>query len=461
MRRLLYIGSPRFDGIGLLNTEAQKMQKYGDLTILDGIAPGAYPEIKNFSRADNFVWTWIRKAQFLGTLDAEALRYVHVVDLISSAPPGDHDVVRDVLNEAILDHCVCNNITGAGVEAYRDRHWARHYAFLCSAYEALQGFVRQEAFAQIVVFNGRNTLAKLLIAVARSQSIQVCWLEYFGKRDEKMTYIASPVDIFDFDAMSEYILDAYHASADPEKERSAQECLTDRIARGDPMLAKWGVDFSVVATGEGPQDKKVVAFFFSSEDEYPAVKPSVHGFNPPSEQYHAFSRICERIVELGLQQNYRILIKLHPRYAVEKAKLDHAQGQWDLALAAARHLGLDFELVPPLTSAYKVIRDADLVFSYGSTAWEATYLGKPAVLMGPNLFASHDCAHIANSVGDVIGFLRNIPDPKPVANCYPYAWAWRELGVHAQTYQARLPTRMPRRVANVLLNRFSLLDHAE
>jgi hypothetical protein len=428
MRRLLYIGSPQFDGIGMLNTEAQKLQRNGHLTIVDGIFPNAYPEIKNFDRADYCVWKLIRKKQFLGVLNASALDYIEIADLVKGLSAPASEQVRQVLEDSIRDHCVCNNIVGEYIEQYRKSHWDKHYEFLCRASVALKKLLQEGRFSEIVVFNGRNTMATLLVALARDVGIPICWLEYFGKRSGRMTYIASPVDIFDFDAMSEYIFEAYSNEDDPAKEDSARECLRDRVKTGDPLLKKWGVNFSTSPQSEMAREKKIAAFFFSSEDEYPAVKPSIYGFNPPNEQYYAFARICERILAEGLQKDFHFLVKLHPRYAAEKNKLNHAQNLWNEVLEHARKQGLDFELVEPLTSAYKVIEDSDVIFSYGSTAWEATYLGKPAVLMGPNFFATHDCAYIANGVEDVISYLKEIPSPKAVENCYPYAWAWRELG---------------------------------
>lgn len=459
MHRLIYIGSPQFDGIGILNTEAQRMQGCSRLTILDGILPGVYPEIKNFSLADYYVWKFFRKRQFLSVLKSGALEYLEVANMVKGASAADSLLVRRVLEESIRDHCVCNNIVDEHVEKYRQRHWDQYYEFLCRLAVALRALFQGGGFSEVVVFNGRNTLAKLLVAIARDVNIPVFWLEYFGKRENRMTYIASPVDIFDFDAMSAYVFNAYLAIDSTIKEVVARECLDDRIAKGDPLLTKWGVDFAAALATKKPKERKVAAFFFSSEDEYPAVKSSVYGFQPPNEQYSAFSRICEEILKSGLEKDYHIVVKLHPRYAAEMEKLSHARGLWEQALENARRQGIELELVQPRTSAYKVIAEADVVFSYGSTAWEATYLGKPAVLMGPNFFTTHDCVYIANSVRDVIAYLERIPPAKPVENCYPYAWAWRELGRNAQDYQPKSRFGLPRRLANVLLNRFSVLDN--
>lgn len=461
MNNLVYIGSPQFDGIGLINTETQILQQYGCVTILDGIIPDAYPEIKNFGRADYYLWSFIRKRQFLSTLNPDRLRYINVTDIQSYKDLGSYYAVHEILEQAIADHCVCNNLVGKQAADYKKKNWARQYTFLCSLYDGLGELFEKQEFSQVTIFNGRNTLAKLLALVSREKLVPVRWLEYFGKRNGRMTYIVSPVDIFDFDAMSDYILEKYRDCTDAEKDRIAQDCLNDRVTRGDPILAKWGVEFSAASSTEKMDDKPTVAFFFSSEDEYPAVKPSIYGFSPPTEQYRTFYQICEAIVDAGLHRKYRFQIKLHPRYAVEQIKLDLARRHWDTAIDNSKKIGLNIEVIAPLASPYDVIDKASIVFSYGSTSWEATFLGKPAVLMGPNLFASHGCVHIANSVSDVIEYLRSLPEPKPVHTCYPYAWAWRELGLQAQSYGAPQRPKWVSHIGGALFNRFSIFDHVE
>jgi hypothetical protein len=461
MHNLVYIGSPQFDGIGLLNTEAQKLQQHGSVTILDGIIPGAYPEIKNFSHADYYLWTLIRRRQFLSTLKSNGLRYIKIRSLLSRKEPGGYQVVHELLEQATTDHCVCNNLEGQQAADYKQQNWTRHYTFLCRTYDALHALFETQDFSQATLFNGRNTLAKLIATVSHEKSIPVRWLEYFGKRNGRMTYISSPVDFFDFDAMSDHILEKYRDCTDVEKNRIAEDCLNDRMKLGDPILAKWGLELSWSSPIQKNDEKPIVAFFFSSEDEYPAVKTSIYGFSPPTEQYHKFNQICEAIAAAGLHHEYRFLIKLHPRYVVEQKKLELAQRYWDSVIKNANKIGLKLEVIPPLASPYNVIKKAAIVFSYGTTSWEATFLGKPAVLMGPNLFATHGCTHIASSVSDVIDYLKHFPEPKPRHSCYPYAWAWRELGHHPQSYAPRHKSIWGCRIGGAFFNRFSKLDHAE
>lgn len=461
MTKLVYIGSPQFDGIGLLNVEIQKIQINDDVTILDGIINGRYPEIKNFSWLDCLAWNLVRKAQFFSTLNPSLYEYVNIIDLLHDGDLQDNEIVRTVLDEAMIDHCVCNNIMANEAIAYRKNNYNRYYTFLSRIYFCLQAFIKMRNFSQIVMFNGRNTIARLLIAIAEEQSVPVCWLEYFGKRDNAMTYIASPVDISDTEVMSDFILDTYHNCSDVNKELIAAESLDNRINYGDPLLLKWGVDFSNANFKISPHDKVAVAFFFASEDEYPAMKPSEFGLKPPNEQYHAFSRICDRVIDANIQKRYRFFIKLHPRYAAEKIKMSQAQLYWDNAIERARQLGIDFELVSPLTSAYQLMANVDVVFSYGTTAWEANYLRKPTVLMGPNYFSKHDCVHIANSIDDVIQYLEFIPPLKPIENCYPYAWALRELGQETPQFKRFTRSGIYGFFINIVFNRFSKISYVK
>lgn len=456
---LIYIGSPRFDGIGLLNLEAQKRQKLGPVTFLDGIAPGAYPEIKNFDRVDHLGWKMIRRGQFLRMLEPGSYDYVYLQQLVAHSHPHDDPRTDDILDLAIADHIVCNNLSEIQASAYRQTHRQKYSDFVRRSRSAIEQLLIDRTISEVVIFNGRNTISRVLADVAKTRGIAVRWLEYFGKRNALMTYISSPVDIFDLDAMSDHVLDRYRTCDDPAKDRIAEACLADRVQQGDPLLASWGVDFSTPRSSQRRGGRKIAAFFFSSEDEYPAFKKSRFGLQPPNEQYRAFASICEQAIAKGLHPNYTFIVKLHPRYAVEVEKLGPAQRLWADALDRARSLGIDIEIADTLSSAYRIIDDADIVLSYGSTAWEATYLGKPAVLMGPNYFATHGCTHIANTITDVVAYLEEIPAAMPRENCYPYAWAWRELGHCCADFTVSPLALIPQVITRMMRNRFRTPDH--
>jgi hypothetical protein len=426
MKSLIYIGSPYFDGIGITHTESKKLLECGSVTFLDGILIGKYPEIKNFDAASFIAWRAIRMRQFRESLPNH--EYIYLNELLKSYQQPANVDVSIVVDVCIKDHCVCNNIAENDSKKYRSRNEHRFRHFFSSVYSSLLAFMTEREFDEIVVFNGRNSVARILIAAAKVIGIKVRWLECFGKRNGKMTYISAPFNIFDLDRYSDELLSRYKNSDDPNKDQVANDCISDRLKFGDPLLLEWGVKLESTNSTINRTKANVAAFFFSSEDEYPAFTSSRYGLKPPNNQYNIFTEICAAIISAGLHESWKICIKLHPRYIALNKKLKAARERWNDSIENATKMGVDLQVIDPLHSAYKVIEESDIVFSFGTTAWEATCMGKPAVLLGPNVFTTHGCCHIANSVSDIISYLKTPPGALPVETCYPYAWAWTEIG---------------------------------
>ena len=300
---------------------------------------------------------------------------------------------------------------------------------------ALRSYVKRNRISRAFVFNGRNPVSRLLERVCAERGIPVIFLEYFGKRDDRMTYLRIPFDIFDLDQLGDWTADQY-AAAGPDREAIAEAALQDRIENLDPLLKSWNLQSGIdPAAAAQPQGKPVISFFFSSEDEYPALKPSRHGLPDPTRQHETFRRICEGIAARGLANAYQWEVKLHPRYTAESAKLAEAIAAWQRALADVKAMGLDIIVHPPTTSPYGVIARSALVISYGSTAWEACYLGKPGVLLGPGPFGGHGCVYNGGSVEEVLDYIEHIPPALPREKAYPYAWAWNQLGQVPSQFQ--------------------------
>lgn len=452
MKSLVYIGSPYFDGIGIIHTEAKKLLQNGEVTFLDGIALGKYPEIKNFSLLSFLLWRVARMRQFRENLQSH--EYIFLSDILRKyQSPGCGDV-SDIVDVCISDHCVCNNFSLNRSKKYRQKNRRRFERFFKATYSSLVEFIEEKGFDEIVIFNGRNSVSRILIAVASEIGIKVKWLECFGKKEGAMTYISAPFDIFDLDRFSDEILFDYRNTIDENKDQIAIECISDRLRKGDPLLLDWGVALGSPSVAISRNNKNIATFFFSSEDEYPAIAPSKYGLNPPSNQYEIFKKICEAIVLSGLDKNWVICIKLHPRYVAYDDKLKMARAEWNGSIEYALKMGVDLQVIDPLFSAYRVIEASDIVFSFGTTAWEATCMAKPAVLLGPTVFSTHGCCYIANSIGDIISHLQNPPSALPLETCYPYAWGWASIGSRYPDFSLKKKNWALNKINSLFDNRF-------
>lgn len=434
---MFLLNSPYFDGIGILYEEMQRERQAGaDILLLDAIEPHLYPEVKNFTPPSVMFWRWCRRGQMFRGLGARPpytrLRAILPAEIPSIAPDA---AITSVARLALYDHAVCHAMPDAGISAYVEAKLDETARTLLRIREGLAGYLDRHAITRVFIFNGRNPVSRLLEGLCAERGITTVFLEYFGKRDGAMTYVAANIDIFDMDELGAWIAESY-AAAGADREHIAEATLEDRIVNLDPLLRSWNLEAGIGTGVDEGESKQLVSFFFSSEDEYPALKPSRYGLPDPTHQFDTFRRICEGLVERGLSDAYRWEMKLHPRYLVESKKLDGAIKAWGEAIAFVRSIGIDVKVHEPTASPYAIISRSALVVSYGSTAWEACYLGKPSVLLGPAPFAGHGCAYDAQDVATVLEHIANIPPPRPRENAYPYAWGWSALGRIPTSFRA-------------------------
>lgn len=455
---LILVGSPHFDSIGILYEEARKELRAGSrLFLLDAIEPGLYPDLKNFTTRSAIFWRAWRRRQFLKGLGRA--HYQTLGPLVSRAAheQSDDPAIMAIARRTLHDHAVCYGIPDTEIPAFVETRLNPTINIYGRIRVALNKYIDRHKTTRVITFNGRNPVSQLLESICIERGIEIFFLEYFGKRNDKMTYVRSPVDIFDMDKLGDWILDGYRA-AGPERDAIAKATLDDRFENLDPLLHKWNVEGgtgpAADTTPAAAETKPLISFFFSSEDEYPAMKPSRYGLPDPSRQYDTFRQICRGLAERGLLDAYRWEMKLHPRYVAESRKLAAGMLAWKAAIADVRAMGMDITVQTPTASPYALIARSALVVSYGTTAWEACYLGKPAILLGPVPFGSHDCAYDAPNVETVLDLIENIPPPKPRDRAYPYAWGWSQIGIVPEMNLSTGPVGLRAKLTVPLRNRF-------
>jgi hypothetical protein len=444
-RSILYlVASPYFDGIGIL---------YDDIVIstlnrrrcylLDVIIPFSYPAIKNFNVASFLHWRLWRRRQFASRLASSYVSWIQLGQVNKTEPMMDIYEFEKMVLSILNDHAVCNNFT----EKQRIQLFAQTNKFnnkLRNYLTALKNTINQHGFDEVVVFNGRNPISRLLQALCEQLSIKFTMLEYGGSKGQSITYLRSPVDLFDMDARSEYIAELYALAPVDVREDIAIKVLRERTTNLEPLSRVWGMTDAVPIEDK---ERKILSFFAASEDEYPAIKPSKFGFPDPTKQYEKFKDICLRLRQEGMGEKFTIYLKLHPRYEAESQKLATAAKGWRTTIDYVKSIGIDLRLYPSSAAPYDLIQASDMVLSFGSTAWEATFLGVTSIMLGPNSFSTHGCCYIANSINEVIDLIRLFPKPKPIETTFPNAWAWSELGVEPRYYS-------PLRQSESFLSRF-------
>ena len=161
--------------------------------------------------------------------------------------------------------------------------------------------------------------------------------------------------------------------------------------------------------------KHNIAVFNSSEDEFAAIGKDF-------DAYQLFRNQTEGIIYLldNLPpQDYHVYVRIHPNLA--RVKYDYVLELFDLPKRYPH-----VTLVPPTSkvSTYALMDAVEKVVVFGSTAGaEATYSGKPVVLLGPSFYFFLDVAYTPREKPEAIRLLKTPVLPaKDKENALKYAY---------------------------------------
>lgn len=137
--------------------------------------------------------------------------------------------------------------------------------------------------------------------------------------------------------------------------------------------------------------KRNLVIFNSSEDEFASIGPKLH-HRPFADQLEAKGLISEFVAD---QHEIDVYLRMHPRLA-------------DISNSSVTELHRlatpNFHMVKPESpcSSYILIDHCDAVLTFGSrTGIEATYWGKPSILIGSAAYESFDVAHRVTEIQDL------------------------------------------------------------
>lgn len=166
-----------------------------------------------------------------------------------------------------------------------------------------------------------------------------------------------------------------------------------------------------------------VVFFTTSDDEYVAAGDKYENADFPAQRDAIFA-----VVEaIRRTPGWRLCIRLHPNIAT-KSRAQRAY--W-------KNLNISgVVVIPPEDNAdsYAILDRASVVCSYGSTMGvEATYWGKPSLLLGRATYDKLNVCRRARNVEDIESFLQN-PKVFPQAGALAYGAFFSGFGIPYKYY---------------------------
>lgn len=391
--------------------------------------------------------TWLPRAVDLSTLRIRRARRLLSAHGVELAEPAAH---RDDLPRArlaarrLLQDCPDTAaLTRLAYERFPDVGWAvlssvvevtkNPFAslqanrklfeeFLASAllvYELTLRAIRDFAPDAVALFNGRFASTRPVFAAARAAGVRTLIHERGCDKDH---YWVASEPIHDPDYVQRCIREFWR----PELAAAGEDFFAGRRQR---VERSWHSFTKGQEAGRLPpamrDDGKWVAFFTSSEDEYVAIGDQYANRAFPA-QIDALRAVAAVAAE---QPRRRLCVRVHPNLASKSAQ----------QIAFWREVDIPGALIvgpEEKFDSYAILDRADVVCSYGSTVGiEATYWGKPSLLLGRSIYDRLGATFNAESVQDIRSFLAD-PTVFPRLGALMYGAFFARFGTRYRHYQA-------------------------
>lgn len=257
---------------------------------------------------------------------------------------------------------------------------------------------------RIVVFNGRLANQRPFVRMAKAMGVDfACHERGASMKRYAQFHNAMP---HEFDAVTRRIEASYRHAQDAEDE--ARQFYSQRRARDDaeqPWKSFVKEQTRTLLPDGFEPEKHNIAIFNSSEDEFAAIDRQPDAvFENQNEGIRAIARHFESSLDI------HVYLRVHPN--LRSVSNEQTEG------IAALHDEAGVTVLPansPVDS-YALLDACDVAMTFGSTMGaEATYWGKPAVLVGQSYYADLDCAHVAHDIEELLDLLsrRDLPPKSP------------------------------------------------
>ena len=313
----------------------------------------------------------------------------------------------------------------------RDTHiWPRRYSqsavqSYAWVYDQVAELISERGISTLVVYNGRFTHDQAAAAAATAAGIKVLYHDAGGlETGFDLTFATT----HDWDHLQHRMLRMWRNWPAEDREDIATTWFRNRQSHAEPGIEAF-VEFQEIGNLDGvPEAELLVVFFSSSPDEIAELDLNWSRYH--GSQANALAALAQAVRSTP---GAKLVVRTHPHMRL-KPTLDHVD--WRAAVESAKP-AVHFEADAPVDS-YGLMRAADIVFTYGSTAGvEAAYLGRPAVVMGPSAYDLLGCAHYAQSKEEIEEILHN-PQSLPMVNALPYGLLMQRRGFNFE-YLDRSP----------------------
>lgn len=270
-------------------------------------------------------------------------------------------------------------------------------------------------------FNGRMSQYAAVVEWCRANNQAFRVFEFTSRRDAyRILNGTTPHDVAY--AMAE--IEKYWNDQDVSKEQKMKigSGFFENTRQGISMLEENFI--SAQKDGELPlfdSSKEIVTFFNSSIDEFAAVPGWEEYMYVFSDETDAILQICEHYKDDVTKQ---FILRIHPNLKFQNnTQIRDLTKLYNLE---------NLIIVEPTSkiSSYTLLEKSDKIITFGSTLGvEATYFGKPSILLGLSFYQNLDAAYIPDNKLALYQLIdqRDL-SPKPQQNAVKFGYWWVTFG---------------------------------
>ncbi len=290
-------------------------------------------------------------------------------------------------------------------------------------YERALVAIQSERPDAVVTFNGRFATCRAIVEAAATAQVPVLRHER-GAVFDKFELFSEPLHSFAY--VRRRIMEAWER-ANPDTREEVGHSFFARRRSGDGI--GWYSFVKGQVHGNVPErvpGVRRVVYFSSSDDEYAAISDTVEPgcWGEQLETVHALIKVCEGYSDLEL------IVRVHPHIRIKSTA---ERTRW------GRIRGRNLRVIGPdsKVDSYGLLDSADVVVTYGSTIGiEATYWGKPSILLGPSTYAGIDACFEPRTELDLARLLagKDRIYAQPRERCLPYGHYYLTYGKQYSHY---------------------------
>lgn len=288
------------------------------------------------------------------------------------------------------------------------------------AYDMVRAQIEALCPDAVLLFNGRFATTRPIFRAAENAGVRRLIHE---RGSDCHHYWLASESIHDPDYIQQEIRRFWR----PELSEVAHSFFTNRRQRVEKA---WYSFVKSQRSGKLPEamrgDGRWVVFFSASDDEYVATGDKYEVPEFPT-QRDAIMALVEAVRRVS---GYRLCVRLHPNIA----RKSREQRDYWAKLKIPDGIVIAPEDDP---DSYAMLDRAEVICSYGSTMGiEATYWGKPSLLLGRSIYDRLGVCHCAFNIDEIAAFLLE-PRTFPRDGTLVYGGFFSSFGTPYRYYQAR------------------------